>query len=153
MGQSIRICFRKYLAIDGRASRSEFWWFQIFRYLMLLIPIVGWAMWVITLPSSLAVMVRRLHDRGHSGLHLLVLSPIPVVVLMILSETIYKKELHTPWPVNIEMIFMSVILLIASFIFCYLLLLIFWLLSPGKVGVNRYGKGYRKLSTHDRLKP
>ena len=28
--QSVKTCFKKYLVIDGRASRSEYWWFLLF---------------------------------------------------------------------------------------------------------------------------
>jgi len=29
LGQSISTCFKKYFVIQGRASKSEFWWFQL----------------------------------------------------------------------------------------------------------------------------
>ena len=29
-GESVKTCFRKYFVFRGRASRSEFWWFQLF---------------------------------------------------------------------------------------------------------------------------
>lgn len=32
---SIKTCFRKYIDFSGRASRSEFWWFYLFFYLIL----------------------------------------------------------------------------------------------------------------------
>ena len=35
--ESIRICFSKYFDFTGRARRSEFWWFQLFCTLCLLI--------------------------------------------------------------------------------------------------------------------
>ena len=28
-GESISTCFKKYFVIQGRASKSEFWWFQL----------------------------------------------------------------------------------------------------------------------------
>ena len=31
--QSILVCFSKFLNFDGRASRSEFWWFYSFGFL------------------------------------------------------------------------------------------------------------------------
>ena len=30
LAQSVKTCFKKYLVIDGRASRSEYWWFSLF---------------------------------------------------------------------------------------------------------------------------
>ena len=28
-GESVSTCFKKYFVIKGRASKSEFWWFQL----------------------------------------------------------------------------------------------------------------------------
>lgn len=33
-GESIKTCFKKYVTFKGRASRSEFWWFYLFYYLL-----------------------------------------------------------------------------------------------------------------------
>ena len=38
-GESISTCFSKYAAFEGRASRSEFWWFYLF---VVLVSIVGY---------------------------------------------------------------------------------------------------------------
>lgn len=77
-GSSIKSCFSKYATFSGRASRSEFWWFQLFCLLYILvtaviniIPILGQIIWflllLLLLLPSLAVQVRRLHDIGKSG--------------------------------------------------------------------------------------
>ena len=29
LGESISTCFKKYFVMEGRASKSEFWWFQL----------------------------------------------------------------------------------------------------------------------------
>jgi uncharacterized membrane protein YhaH (DUF805 family) len=46
-GDAVRTCFNKYATFDGRASRSEFWWFYLFSVLAIfviyLLPVVfGW---------------------------------------------------------------------------------------------------------------
>lgn len=62
----------------GRSSRSEFWWFQLFLVLffMLGFAIDAWRGWsgvalliavLVSLPASISVCVRRLHDAGYSG--------------------------------------------------------------------------------------
>lgn len=33
-GQAISTCFKKYVSFSGRASRSEFWWFFLFVYIV-----------------------------------------------------------------------------------------------------------------------
>lgn len=95
-GQSIKTCFGKYVSFEGRARRSEFWWFYLFVVIVSLITqlvdqVIGlWiyrfsfdqngevvqaggfgilsTIWflVILLPM-LSVMVRRLHDTDRSG--------------------------------------------------------------------------------------
>ena len=72
-------CIRHYAKFDGRASRREFWAFQLFSFITGTLitaigkstPIIGvFALWafsiVITLPS-VAVATRRLHDIGRSA--------------------------------------------------------------------------------------
>ncbi len=75
---AIRTCLQlKYLQFDGRASRSEFWWFFLFTFcvfqgavvvdVMTGLPIFYLtAVTVLTLPS-IAVCVRRFHDIDRSG--------------------------------------------------------------------------------------
>ena len=70
--QSIQTCFRKYATFNGRASKSEFWWWTLF---VVLISIVGQMLGDIpaaiialgTLLPYLAVSSRRLHDIDRSG--------------------------------------------------------------------------------------
>ena len=73
--ESISTCFQKYIDFSGRASRSEFWWFFLFRLLVLLptiwMPVLGLiililASLVLLLPS-LSVTARRLHDVNRTG--------------------------------------------------------------------------------------
>lgn len=70
--ESIKVCFSKYADFNGRASRSEYWWFVLFTVL------VSFATSVIsdklsllfsvgTLLPSIAVAARRLHDTNRSG--------------------------------------------------------------------------------------
>lgn len=81
--ESIQTCFRKYAEFDGRASRSEFWWWTLF---VLLISAGGQAIGdtaaalvgLGTLLPYLAVSARRLHDVNRSG-WLQLVGFIPVV--------------------------------------------------------------------------
>ena len=80
LGESISTCFKKYFVFEGRATKSEFWWFQliwtasfilafVFRseslsaFLLGIVVIIFIPLW--------AVGVRRLHDTGRSGFHYL----------------------------------------------------------------------------------
>jgi uncharacterized membrane protein YhaH (DUF805 family) len=87
-GESIRTCFTKYATFDGRASRSEFWWFFLFTFLAsaaasLIGDTVSGLVSLATLLPSLAVGARRLHDTNRSAWYLL-LWLVPLVGWIIL---------------------------------------------------------------------
>ena len=87
--ESVSVCFKKYFVFEGRASRSEYWWFQLIvtpsfvlseitesesapiSYLFLAITLF-------TLIPAVAAGVRRLHDTNRSGFYLLI-SFIPFI--------------------------------------------------------------------------
>lgn len=81
--QSVKIClWVKYAEFSGRASRSEYWWFTLFTFLVGFVfgfldaalgfetePLgpLGATFTILVLLPGLAVSVRRLHDRNLSG--------------------------------------------------------------------------------------
>mgnify|MGYP001222602027 FL=1 len=81
LGDSVSTCLRKYFVVNGRASLSEFWWFQliwILAYLLITIffdndPIVFFSLGIIILIAIplFTVGIRRLHDTNKSGLYIL----------------------------------------------------------------------------------
>lgn len=87
-GESIRTCFSKYAAFNGRASRSEFWWWFLFTFLasaafgIVSQTLAGLFSLGVLLPS-LAVGARRLHDTDRSGWFLL-LWFVPIVGWIVL---------------------------------------------------------------------
>ena len=87
--EAIKICFDKYLDFNGRAPRSEYWWFILMSFLVRLIPVIGWLIWLALILPSLSVQVRRLHDMDRSAWWLLLLVPpifiIGAPVLLIMS--------------------------------------------------------------------
>ena len=65
-------CLTKYVDFDGRASRSEFWWFFLFQIvsivvLSLILSFIGTIASLLLLLPGLGAAVRRLHDIGKSG--------------------------------------------------------------------------------------
>ena len=77
-----KVVFENYANFDGRARRSEYWYFvllnTIFVFLALLINPVLYGLYaLLVLLPGLAVSVRRLHDVGKSGAWLFIsLAPI-----------------------------------------------------------------------------
>ena len=85
--EAIRVCFIKYAEFNGRASRSEFWWFALF------ITLVGGALeylsqnltaifLIAVLLPLLAAGTRRLRDSGKSAWwQLFLLAPLGIVIV------------------------------------------------------------------------
>ena len=108
---SIKICFKKYFVIEGRASRSEYWYWVLFviildlfvDYLDATIAGVPWleyeklygplgiVLTVITFLPGLAVSVRRLHDVNKSGWWLLISFTV-IGLIPLLIWTISKGD-------------------------------------------------------------
>ncbi|GAA3113086.1 hypothetical protein GCM10010520_66570 [Rhizobium viscosum] len=93
---------QKYITFSGRASRSEYWWFQLFNWLVGVVfsvlgiltggngvpsltnffSIIGGLYALATILPMIALMVRRFHDRNISGwwiLGLIVLCFVPLI--------------------------------------------------------------------------
>ena len=113
---------RRYTQFSGRASRSEFWWFQLF-IVIVSIPlyvlsfIAGYTgsstlalvsaglsviLWLAVIVPLIAVTVRRLHDTDRSGWwYLLMLVPfvgLIVLVFMLLPSTPGDNRFGAPVP-------------------------------------------------------
>jgi len=102
---AVQRAFKKYARFDGRASKSEFWWFQL-GYLLLVfvayipaiigiaadvpaLALIGVVLVIALLLASIvpaiAVSARRLHDANLSGwLYLISLIPCGSIVLIVL---------------------------------------------------------------------
>ncbi|GAA1822338.1 DUF805 domain-containing protein [Microlunatus capsulatus] len=118
---AVKRAFQKYARFDGRASRSEYWWFTLAYTivgLLLYVPflvsvgvasengssdfpagaavilVIGILVFLATIVPSIAVAVRRLHDGGFSGwLYLLSLVPsVGGIVVLVLMVLPSKPE-------------------------------------------------------------
>ena len=47
LGQSISHCFSNYFNFNGRSSRSEFWWFELFAISLSVLEVYGMLQWEI----------------------------------------------------------------------------------------------------------
>ena len=109
---SLITCLKKYFVFQGRASRSEYWWFQLIvtpsyfistlfdndiSYLFLGITLF-------TLIPAISAGVRRLHDTNRSGFFLLI-SFIPfiggiVLLFLLIPEGTKGKNKFGPDPLK-----------------------------------------------------
>ncbi len=86
--EALRVCFVKYAEFNGRASRSEFWWFMLFVLLVLaalsyLGETVSSIFLLGVLLPLLAAGARRLRDSGKSGWwQLFLLVPVGGIVIL-----------------------------------------------------------------------
>ena len=70
--ESVRTCFLKYADFNGRATRSEYWWWTLFILIAsLALGVISeslvWAFTIATFLPYIAVTTRRLHDTNRSG--------------------------------------------------------------------------------------
>jgi uncharacterized membrane protein YhaH (DUF805 family) len=104
---------KKYAVFNGRARRSEYWWFILINFIAVLVlgfassllslevgasdtsagfPILALVYDLAVLIPSIAVGVRRLHDTGRSGWWLLIalipfIGAIVLIVFFVLDST------------------------------------------------------------------
>ena len=111
--ESVSTCIKKYFVFKGRASKSEFWWFQ-------LIWVVSYVVMIISNNEAIAficlgiiifiaiplisVGVRRLHDTNKSGFYYF-LSLIPfigglIILLMMIGDGTKGKNQYGPDPLK-----------------------------------------------------
>lgn len=104
-GEAIQTVFSKYATFSGRASRSEFWYFALFTFLVQLVfAIVGFAAQNIgdilsiifglaVFIPSLAVGARRLHDIDRTGWwQLIMLVPLVGIIVLIVFWVMKGSE-------------------------------------------------------------
>ena len=85
---------KKYAVFSGRASRREFWTFQLVAFLISIVlailstlvsavTLLGLVFSLALIVPSIAVSVRRLHDYGYSG-WLVLIAFIPLIGIVVL---------------------------------------------------------------------
>jgi len=131
--ESLRTCFGKYAKFDGRASRSEFWYFVLFCFIYFFVAgfFLGFsgvsdaafdgATLVLLIPifiPSIAVAARRLHDINQSG---------------------WMQCIFIPGFIADEFLGTGYVIYILT-----LGLWAFWFSQSGKKGKNRFGAQPRK---------
>ena len=88
--ESIQTCYKKFFDFSGRASKSEYWWFQLYNAIIYVLTFVFQGdlvllfsiLIIVNLIPVYAVGVRRIHDSDKSGWFVLI-SLIPLIGLYI----------------------------------------------------------------------
>ena len=107
--ESIKVCYKKFFDFSGRASKSEYWWFQLYTIiiyglmfvfqgdLVLIFSILA----IANIIPVYAAAVRRLHDTDKSGWMVLI-SAIPfiglVIIVLLISDGSKGKNRFGPKP-------------------------------------------------------
>jgi uncharacterized membrane protein YhaH (DUF805 family) len=102
-GEAISQAFKNIFTFEGRASRSAYWWFALFLFLVsLAVDIVAvasgakalqYAFSVVVFVLSLGLQVRRLHDTNRSG-YWWFIGLIPIVGTIVLL--VFNCQAGTP---------------------------------------------------------
>ena len=89
--ESLQTCYKKFFDFSGRASKSEYWWFQLYNAIIYVLTFVFQG--DLTLLFSILIIaniipiwaaaVRRVHDSDKSGWMVLI-SVIPVIGLYVI---------------------------------------------------------------------
>ena len=106
--EAISDALSKYVVFKGRSSRSAYWWFYLFGFLVLVAaviidyalgtyPIIYLLVALALLLPNLAVLVRRLHDSGHSGWWVLI-GILPIIgAIVLLVFTLQGSDQPNQW--------------------------------------------------------
>lgn len=134
--ESIKTCIlQKYISVQGRASRSEYWWFILFSYIANFIanfiPLIGILIALALVIPSITVAVRRCHDLNRTGW--LLLAPALMIILggIVLALAFSgQREI---------IMYLAVFMLVIGCIGGIALSIYF--IFPGTQGPNKYGEG------------
>jgi uncharacterized membrane protein YhaH (DUF805 family) len=105
--EAIRDAFAKYVTFVGRSSRSAYWWWYLFSLIALVVAVlvdvalgtrvISALVSLVLLLPNLSVLVRRLHDTGHSGWWILI-GLVPLIgAIVILVFTLLGSEPPNRW--------------------------------------------------------
>ena len=110
--ESLETCYKKVFNYRGRASKSEYWWFQLYFTLFAILTFyivethtfgqVLFVLWVFNNLPLLSAAVRRFHDMNKSGWTLLwALVPFIgtfIVLIMLAGDGTKGKNKFGPKP-------------------------------------------------------
>lgn len=159
--EAIKSAFSKYATFKGRSRRSEYWYFLLFSVLCSLV-ITGISAFAPTMGivlnlcfslgfilPSLAVQVRRLHDVGKTGKHVLYCYILVIVSMILLFAGLgFENLAHLENPsdkyMNIPLLMFGVGTYLIAF--CYSLFIFVQMFRDSEYGENKYGLNPKGLN-------
>ncbi len=146
---AVRTCLiEKYATFQGRASRSEYWWFVLAYVLAgmvvwFLIGLTGfwilyWIFLLAILSPSLAAGFRRLQDTGRPGWYILI--PAALSILMMLFAPAPMEMGPDGMPAEMPGMFSTLFFGLLGIVQLVLaVLFLWWLTRPSQPETNEYG--------------
>ena len=107
--ESIQTCYKKFFDFSGRASKSEYWWFQLYNAIIYVLTFVFQGdlallfsiLVIANIIPTYAAAVRRIHDSDKSGWMVLI-ALIPLiglyVIVLLLQDGSKGKNRFGPKP-------------------------------------------------------
>ena len=131
--QAISLGFKNYIKFNGRARRSEYWWFISLQLPVLVVPLI----WFVIFIPTISVTTRRLHDIGRSGWWQFVPN-----VLLISALIFWNIKLKISM-FSYEFLLLAIVSTITAILM--LIILIMWTIKHGDDGPNKYGPDPRTV--------
>lgn len=140
---AVRTCLtQKYASFQGRAARSEYWWFVLAIVIGSVVTQLIW--WPLALVFSLAILCpslavgwRRLQDTGRPGWYIAIPFALSLISTLLSPDMPSEEAMASgQLPSFGAMAFGGILSLISLAVF---LLYIWWLTRPSDPGPNAYG--------------
>ena len=137
--QAVKSGFDNLTNFEGRAARSEFWWFWaaiavpaiILNVIFVgFIPFVGWLMGLAATVLTLSAAVRRLHDSGRPGMWMVPFFAVTTLITLLALIALFSGA----WLLALFVSYLGgVIQLVVG------LVVLYFLVQPGDAAPNQYG--------------
>lgn len=137
--EAVKSGFDNLINFEGRATRSEFWWFWAAIAVPAIIlnaifasvfPFVGWLIGLAATVLTLSAAVRRLHDSGRPGMWMVPFLAVNILITLLALFAVFSGA----WLLALLVGYLG-----AFILFIVGLVVLYFLAQPGDVGPNRYG--------------
>ena len=141
---AVRTCLtKKYASFQGRARRSEYWWFILFAVILSVVSsLIGWGLYIVValalLAPAMGVGFRRLQDTGRPGWYILIPFGLSIVTSLFAPslpdpDTIAATGEIPDMGGTLLFTLLSLVQLGVSLVFLW------WLTRPSDPETNAYG--------------